>query len=45
MRIVKDFQLAVRGFDIVKACESNPSLGRKAGEVVGGAWERLWHTV
>ncbi|CAE7251994.1 unnamed protein product [Symbiodinium natans] len=45
MRIIKDFQLAVRGFDIVKVCQSNPALGHKTGEVVGSAWEKLYHAV
>lgn len=45
MRAVKAFQMALRGFDIVKAGESNPSIGRRAGDIAGEAWERLWNRV
>jgi len=45
MRAVKAFQMCLRGFDIVKAGESNPSIGRRAGDIAGEAWERLWHRV
>ncbi|CAJ1334069.1 unnamed protein product, partial [Effrenium voratum] len=45
MRVIKGFQMALRGFDVVKACESTPFLGRRSGDVSGEAWERLWHRV
>ncbi|CAK9035440.1 unnamed protein product [Durusdinium trenchii] len=45
MRVVKGFQMALRGFDIVKAGESNPSIGRRAGDIAGEAWERLWSRI
>mmetsp|Transcript_68158 Transcript_68158/g.160427 ORF Transcript_68158/g.160427 Transcript_68158/m.160427 type:complete len:343 (-) Transcript_68158:230-1258(-) len=45
MRVVKEFQLSIRGYDIVKVCESHQALGRRTGEVAGDAWEHLWHRV
>eukprot|EP00927_Polykrikos_kofoidii_P041149 TRINITY_DN35065_c0_g1_i1.p1 TRINITY_DN35065_c0_g1~~TRINITY_DN35065_c0_g1_i1.p1 ORF type:complete len:423 (-),score=71.26 TRINITY_DN35065_c0_g1_i1:261-1469(-) len=42
MRIILDFSLSLRGFDIECVCQENKLLGEKAGAAVNVAWETLW---
>mmetsp|Transcript_30903 Transcript_30903/g.70837 ORF Transcript_30903/g.70837 Transcript_30903/m.70837 type:complete len:327 (+) Transcript_30903:88-1068(+) len=45
MRLLSKMQLAVRGFDLRRVCESRADLGERAGEAASEAWEHLWKIV
>lgn len=45
IRLLAAVQLSVRGYDIQRACENCPDLGRKAGEAAATAWEHLLRIV
>jgi len=48
LRAMMAMQLAVRGYDILKVCESQEYrsvLGPKAGEAACAVWEQLWKSV
>jgi hypothetical protein len=45
MRALMSLQLAIRGYDVRRACADHPKLGPVVGEAAAVAWEKVWKNV
>jgi hypothetical protein len=45
MRSLMALQLAIRGYDVRRACVDDPRLGPVVGEAAAAAWEKVWKCV
>lgn len=45
VRVLRAFDLKLRGWDVVRFCETRPDLGERAGQAAGAAWDQLLRVV